>query len=76
MSRPVVFYAPHADDETLNMGITIAEHVAASRATYVVLMTRPLTSALQAIYGEIYSGYWKGYHNPSFEDTNRSRKTP
>jgi LmbE family N-acetylglucosaminyl deacetylase len=39
MSRPVVFYAPHADDETLNMGITIAEHVAASRPTYVVLMT-------------------------------------
>ncbi|KFZ40182.1 PIG-L family deacetylase [Thermoactinomyces vulgaris] len=68
MSRPVVFYAPHADDETLNMGITIAEHVAASRPTYVVLMTRGrLTSALQAINGEIYSGYWKGYHNPSFE---------
>jgi len=68
MSRPVIFYAPHADDETLNMGITIAEHVDASRPTHVVLMTRGrVTGVLNMINGTAYSGYWKATHNPTFE---------
>jgi LmbE family N-acetylglucosaminyl deacetylase len=68
MSNPVVFFAPHADDETLNMGIIIAEHVAAGRDTHVVLMTHGrVTSALDAINGTIYSGYWKCCHNPAAE---------
>ncbi|MBH8601155.1 PIG-L deacetylase family protein [Thermoactinomyces sp. CICC 23799] len=68
MSRPVIFYAPHADDETLNMGITIAEHVAAGRPTHVVLMTHGrVTGALNAINGTTYSGYWKATHNPEIE---------
>ena len=68
MSRPVIFYSPHADDETLNMGITIAEHVAAGRDTHVVLMTHGrVTGALDAINGVTLSGYWKAMHNPSFE---------
>jgi LmbE family N-acetylglucosaminyl deacetylase len=68
MSRPVVFYSPHADDETLNMGITIAEHAATGRPTYVVLMTHGrVTGALQAINGTTYSGYWKATHDPAAE---------
>lgn len=68
MSRPVVFFAPHADDETLNMGITIAEHVAAGRDTHVVLMTHGrVTGVLDMLNGSAYSGYWKATHNPSFE---------
>jgi LmbE family N-acetylglucosaminyl deacetylase len=68
VSNPVVFFAPHADDETLNMGITIAEHVAAGRDTHVVLMTHGrVTGALDAINGTAYSGYWKAYHDPAKE---------
>lgn len=68
MSRPVIFYSPHADDETLNMGITIAEHVAAGRDTHVVLMTHGrVTGALDAINGVTLSGYWKVMHDPAFE---------
>ncbi|WP_124728798.1 PIG-L family deacetylase [Staphylospora marina] len=66
--RPVIFYAPHPDDETLNMGITIAEHVAAGRPTHVVLLTHGrVTAALNAINGAAYSGYWKATHNPAAE---------
>ncbi|SHF14052.1 N-acetylglucosaminyl deacetylase, LmbE family [Seinonella peptonophila] len=69
MARPVVFYSPHADDETLNMGITIAEHVAAGRPTHVVLMTHGrVTGALAAINGTTASGYWKATHNPALEN--------
>jgi len=68
MSRPVIFYSPHPDDETLNMGITIAEHVAAGRDTHVVLMTHGrVTGALDAINGVTLSGYWKVMHNPTQE---------
>ena len=68
MSRPAIFYAPHADDETLNMGITIAEHVAAGRPTHVVLMTHGrVTGALDAINGVTLSGYWKVMHDPTQE---------
>ncbi|MBA4544383.1 PIG-L family deacetylase [Thermoactinomyces daqus] len=68
MARPVVFYSPHADDETLNMGITIAEHVAAGRPTHVVLMTHGRQSgALDVINGTKTGSYWVLPHNPSFE---------
>lgn len=68
MSRPAIFYAPHADDETLNAGITIAEHVAAGRPTHVVLMTHGrVTGALDMINGVTLSGYWKIMHDPSLE---------
>lgn len=70
MSRPVIFYAPHADDETLNMGITIAEHVAAGRDTHVVLMTYGRQSrALNVINGTHVNGgyFWEIKHDPEFE---------
>ncbi len=37
--RPAIFYAPHADDETLSLGVSIANHLAAGRNVLVVLMT-------------------------------------
>jgi hypothetical protein len=37
--RPIVFYAPHQDDETLFMGQIIAHHVLAGREVHVVLVT-------------------------------------
>lgn len=76
MSRPVIFYAPHADDETLNMGITIAENVAAGRDTHVVLMTRGrVTGALNMINGTAPSAYWKVMHDPAFEGYSPLTKT-
>lgn len=36
---PVIFYAPHQDDETLAMGASISEHVRKGRPVYVVLLT-------------------------------------
>lgn len=76
MSRPVIFYAPHADDETLNMGITIAEHVAAGRDTHVVLLTYGrVTGALDMINGITNSGYWKLTHDPAFEGYSPLTKT-
>lgn len=70
MSRPVIFYSPHADDEALNMGITIAEHVAAGRPTYVVLMTHGRQSgAINVINGTHVNGgyFWVIKHDPQFE---------
>lgn len=37
---PAVFFAPHADDESISMAGAIAEHVAAGRQVFVELMTR------------------------------------
>jgi len=70
MKKEVIFYSPHADDETLNMGILLATY-AKNYPTYVVLFTKGYaTTALDAINGTIYSGFWKGKHNPSFEGYN------
>jgi LmbE family N-acetylglucosaminyl deacetylase len=70
MARPVIFYAPHADDETLNMGITIAEHVAAGRDTHVVLLTHGRqTGAINVINGDHVNGgyFWEIKHDPAIE---------
>lgn len=70
MSRPVIFYVPHPDDEALNMGVTIAEHAAADRPTHVVLMTHGRQSgAINIINGTHVNGgyYWVNKHDPAFE---------
>ncbi len=36
---PAIFYTPHQDDETLGMGASIAEHVRAGKAVFVVLLS-------------------------------------
>jgi LmbE family N-acetylglucosaminyl deacetylase len=70
MSRPALFYVPHPDDEALNMGITIAEHIAAGRPTHVVLLTHGRQSAaINVINGNHVNGgyYWVVKHDPEAE---------
>lgn len=67
--RPVVFYSPHQDDETLFMGQVIAHHALAGREVHVVLCSNGASSGARAeINGEVSDGtYWKGYHYPARE---------
>ena len=37
--KPVVYFVPHQDDETISMSSDIAAHIAANRPVYVVLVT-------------------------------------
>ena len=39
VAKPVVYFVPHQDDETISMSSDIAAHVAANRPVYVVLVT-------------------------------------
>ena len=48
MSRPVVFYSPHQDDETLAMGASIEQHALAGREVHVVLLTDGAASRARA----------------------------
>ena len=35
----MIFYSPHPDDETLTMGVLVAQHVVAGRKVHVVLFS-------------------------------------
>jgi LmbE family N-acetylglucosaminyl deacetylase len=67
--RPIVFYSPHQDDETLFMGQVIAHHALVGREVHVVLATNGETSgALAEINGTAPDpGWWGGYHFPTRE---------
>lgn len=66
--RPVVFYTPHADDETLFMGRAIAHHALAGREVHIVLGSAPASTYVrQQINGETTSPFWAGYHVPDVE---------
>jgi LmbE family N-acetylglucosaminyl deacetylase len=66
--RPIVFYSPHQDDETLFMGQVIAHHALAGREVHVVLCTNGSTSAvLDALNGVDSNGWWGGWHFPARE---------
>lgn len=52
MSRPVVFYSPHQDDETLAMGASIEQHAIAGRQVHVVLLTDGAASRARAALAE------------------------
>jgi LmbE family N-acetylglucosaminyl deacetylase len=64
--RPIVFYSPHQDDETLFMGQIIAHHALAGREVHVVLCCNGnLSEARGEINGDTSdSTYWGGYHFP------------
>jgi LmbE family N-acetylglucosaminyl deacetylase len=63
-----LFVAAHPDDETLSMGVTIAEHVAAGVDTHVLLLTRgQASSARAAINGDYVSSWWRVRHTPAAE---------
>jgi LmbE family N-acetylglucosaminyl deacetylase len=47
---PAVFFTPHQDDETLSMGASIVQHVAAGRQVIVVLLTDGGASGVRSLY--------------------------
>lgn len=66
--RPVFFYSPHQDDETLFMGQIIARHALTGREVHVVLVTDGRASAArQTINGIGINGWWKDHHFPERE---------
>lgn len=66
--RPIVFYSPHQDDETLIMGQVIAHHALAGREVHIVLCSNGQTSgALPQINGQATSSWWGGFHYPARE---------
>lgn len=67
--KPIVFYSPHQDDETLFMAQVIAHHALAGREVHVVLCSNGASSGARAeINGDTSDGtYWKGYHYPARE---------
>jgi LmbE family N-acetylglucosaminyl deacetylase len=67
--RPIVFYTPHQDDETLFMGQVIAHHCLAGREVHVVLASNGSTSgARDEVNGVAFDGtYWDGFHYPTRE---------
>lgn len=67
--RPVVFYSPHQDDETLFMGQVITHHALVGREVHVVLCSNGSTSsALGEINGTVGDAtFWGGSHYPARE---------
>lgn len=66
--RPVVFYAPHQDDETLFAGQIIAHHAMVGREVHVVLATDGSTTIVQDyLNGTRSSSWWGGFHYPDSE---------
>jgi hypothetical protein len=66
--KPVIYYCPHQDDETLSYSVDILNQLAVGRRVIVVLYTNePDSTAQKAINGESYSRFWQGTHNPSKE---------
>ncbi|WP_141579650.1 PIG-L deacetylase family protein [Actinomadura sp. WMMA1423] len=66
--KPIVFYSPHQDDETLFMGQAIAHHALAGREVHVVLLCNGALSGARAMLnGTASSGFWGGYHYPPRE---------
>ena len=64
----VLFVAAHPDDETLGMGVAIAEHIAAGHNVNVLIMSRSVGSGvLDQLNGSALSSWWGVIHNPSDE---------
>lgn len=65
---PALFVSAHPDDETLAMGVAIAEHVAAGRDVHVFWLTRGETSGARgSINGSGVNGWWGVQHDPGTE---------
>jgi len=66
--RPIVFYTPHQDDETLWAGLVLAHHALVGRQVHVVCASDGSTSAMRAaLNGEADNGWWGGWHYPPRE---------
>lgn len=64
----ILFISPHPDDESLSMGISIANHVWNGHEVYIALLTRgSSSSAINIINGSVYCSWHKRYHDPEKE---------
>lgn len=64
-----VFFVPHPDDDTLAMGVSIANHVAAGRQVHVASISGGGGSgARNNINGNGTASWWGVVHNPAQED--------
>ncbi|SDQ10750.1 PIG-L family deacetylase [Quadrisphaera sp. DSM 44207] len=65
---PVVFWVPHADDETLSMGLDLCAELAGGRAAVVVLVTRAASPSMLALLnGEAPDPVSDTRHDPVLE---------
>src|SRR5687767_8913584 len=65
-ASPVLFVVAHPDDETLAMGVSIAEH--AGENVHVLILTAGTgSSAINMINGTAYSAWCGCTHNPATE---------
>lgn len=68
MASPALFVAAHPDDETLAMGVAVAEHLAAGQDVHVLWLTRGTSSgARDMLNGAVTSAWWGVPHNPAAE---------
>lgn len=68
MPSPALFVAAHPDDETLAMGVAIAEHVAAGQDVHVLWLTAGTASGVRAtLNGSGTSAWWGVQHDPAAE---------
>lgn len=75
MGAPAIFFAPHCDDETLQMGVEIGRHVTAGRpVTVVCAATGEQTYASAYLDGTTYCGVHGYTHDPVAE--GRTAMTP
>lgn len=65
---PALFVAAHPDDETLAMGVAIAEHAAAGQDVHVLWLTRGDASNVRSqLNGTTASTWWGLTHDPAVE---------
>lgn len=68
LNNPAIFYSPHADDESLSMGLDIANHVRAGRDVVLVLATIGASSAmLDILNGRVFDDQAGVTHSPTLE---------
>lgn len=68
MGRPIIFYTPHQDDETLFAGQILAHHAMVGRRVIIVSATDGSTTAMiHTLNGKRSNGWWQGFHYPARE---------
>ncbi|MFI0718931.1 PIG-L family deacetylase [Streptomyces sp. NPDC021224] len=66
--RPLFFYDPHQDDESLWAGQLIAHHSLVGREVHIVSCTDgSMSGVLQELAGLTPNSWWGGYHYPARE---------
>jgi len=67
-TMPALFVAAHPDDETLAMGVAIAEHVAAGQDVHVLVLSDGEASGVTVVLnGTGVCGWWGVVHDPAGE---------